>query len=124
METPVTVEEFIAKLFDTLNLPDFMRDEEELRRLWSEPDTRKNLLNKLNDRGFSKENLVNLKSIIEAEESDLFDVLQYISFAKAPITREDRVLSAKSNIYNLVNDNQRIFIDFLLDNYVRMEKKS
>jgi len=116
---PVTVEQFISKLFDTLKLPEFMKSEEEIRRLWSNPITRLELLKSLDDHGFSKDNLIQLKSIIDANNSDLFDVLEYVSFANSPMTREDRVSSAKSNIYNFVNDKQRDFIDFILRNYIK-----
>ena len=115
----VTVEQFISKLFDTLKLPEFMKSEEELRRLWSNPITRLELLKSLDDHGFSKDDLIQLKSIIDANNSDLFDVLEYVSFANSPMTREDRVSSAKSNIYNFVNDKQRDFIDFILRNYIK-----
>ena len=77
------------------------------------------LLKSLDDHGFSKEDLIQLKSIIDANNSDLFDVLEYVSFANSPMTREDRVSSAKSNIYNFVNDKQRDFIDFILRNYIK-----
>jgi type I site-specific restriction endonuclease len=57
----VTVEQFISKLFDTLKLPEFMKSEEELRRLWSNPITRLELLKSLDDHGFSKDDLIQLK---------------------------------------------------------------
>ena len=116
---PVTIEQFISKLFDTLKLPEFMKNEEELRKLWSNPTTRAELLKNLDGHGFSKEDLTQLKSVIDANDSDLFDVLQYVSFANPIITRENRVSSAKSNIYNFVNDKQREFIDFILRNYIK-----
>jgi len=116
---PVTVEQFISKLFDTLKLPEFMKSEEELRRLWSNPATRAELLKNLDGHGFSKEDLTQLKSVIDANDSDLFDVLQYVSFANPIVTREDRVSLANSNIYNFINDKQRDFIDFVLRNYIK-----
>ncbi len=116
---PVTVEQFISKLFDTLKLPEFMKSEEELRKLWSNPTTRAELLKNLDGHGFSKEDLTQLKSVIDANDSDLFDVLQYVSFANPVITREERVSSASSNIHNFVNDKQKDFIDFILRNYIK-----
>ena len=68
------------------------------------------LLKNLDDHSFSKEGLIQLKSIIDANNSDLFDVLQYVSFANSPMTREDRVSSAKSNIYNFVNDKKETLL--------------
>ena len=39
--------------------------------------------------------------MIDAEKSDLFDVLAYIAFALAPITREERVNTQRRNILAL-----------------------
>ena len=68
------------------------------------------LLKSLDDHSFSKEGLIQLKSIIDANNSDLFDVLEYVSFANSPMTREDRVSSAKSNIYNFVNEKKETLL--------------
>ena len=51
-------------------------------------------------------------------DSDLFDVLEYISFAVPPRTRADRVLSSSSAIYQNLTDEQREFIEFVLERYV------
>ena len=67
------------------------KDEDELRALWSVPDTRKALLEGLGEKGFGDEQLAEISRMIDAEKSDLFDVLAYIAFALAPITREERV---------------------------------
>ena len=55
--------------------------EDELRRLWGAPDTRKALLAGLAGKGFGREPLAEMQKIIEAENSDLFDVLAYVAFA-------------------------------------------
>ena len=39
-----------------------------------------------------------IKQMIDAEKSDLYDVLAYIAFAMAPETREERVSVRKPNI--------------------------
>ena len=72
-------------------LPEFFKSEEELRKIWSNPMTRKALLEKLQMPDTAKTNLTTLQKLINAEKSDLFDVLEYISFAIKPITREERV---------------------------------
>ena len=113
---PISAEEFLENLFGTL--PDFYKNENELRKLWSNPITRKTLLNKLNESGYGKDELFTLQKLIDAEDSDIFDVLEYVSFAKKPITRELRVLQAKNNIYNELNIKQKEFIDFVLSKYI------
>jgi type I restriction enzyme R subunit len=90
-----------------------------LRKLWANPITRKELLVKLEQHGCAKEDLVKLQEMIDAQNCDLFDVLEYISYAKKPITRAERVSNAQGNIYTFLNERQREFIAFILRNYVQ-----
>ena len=115
---PVSAEEFIKKLFNTIVVPSFFKNEDELRRIWSSPITRNELLKKLEDNGFSKQDLKSVQSLIDAENSDLFDVLEYIAYSKKPISRETRVAKAEDKIYSNLSDKQREFIDFVLSRYV------
>jgi len=52
---PISAEEFLQSMFGSL--PDFFKNEDELRTIWSEPDTRKKLLLELNEKGFTKSQL-------------------------------------------------------------------
>ncbi len=114
---PISAQEFLEKLFG--KLPDFFKDETELRQIWSNPVTRKTLLEKLSEAGFDKDALKNLKKLINAEKSDLFDVLEYVFNSDfKPITREERVTRAKATIFALLNDKQKEFIDFVLNKYI------
>jgi type I restriction enzyme R subunit len=113
---PISVEEFLHNLYGTL--PDFFKSEEELRELWSNPMTRKTLLERLEDAGYGKEVLTTLQKLIDAEKSDLFDVLEYISFALKPITREQRVANAQHKMFALLNDKQKAFLEFVLSKYI------
>tara|TARA_B100000989_G_scaffold298761_1_gene289669 strand:- start:2204 stop:4531 length:2328 start_codon:yes stop_codon:yes gene_type:complete len=115
---PVSAEEFIIKLFNTIELPNFFKDEEELRKIWSSPITRNELLKKLEDNGFSKQDLKAIQNIIDADNSDLFDVLECIAYQKKPITRESRVAQAEETIHSNLSDKQKEFIDFILSRYV------
>ena len=114
----VTAEVFIKKLFNTITLPSILKSEEELRKLWSSPITRNELLKKLEDNGFTKQDLKSIQSLIEADDSDIFDVLEHIAYSKKPIQRATRVANAESEIYKDLNDNQKEFIDFVLGKYV------
>lgn len=114
---PISSEEFIKKLFNTIKLPSFFNSEEELRKIWSSPITRKELLNKLEQNGFSKQDLKSIQSLIEAEDSDLFDVLERIAYSKQPISRIERVTKAEDKIHANLNDRQKEFIDFVLERY-------
>jgi type I restriction enzyme R subunit len=114
---PLTAEQFMEKLFG--KLPDFFKDEEQLRAIWSKPDTRKALLEKLAEAGFGKEQLQIMQSLINAEKSDLFDVLEYVSYAVQPITREVRVAKAQSDIFSALSNEQKQFIEFVLSKYIQ-----
>ncbi len=114
---PISAEEFLNNLFG--ELPNFFKSEEELRTLWSNPMTRKTLLEKLDEAGFGKEELNTLKKLIDAEKSDLFDVLEYVFNSDIkPITREERVTRAEATIFALLNDKQKEFIEFVLSKYI------
>lgn len=114
---PITSEEFLNNLFGAL--PDFFKSEEELRTIWSNPMTRKTLLEKLDEAGFGKDELSSLQKLIDAEKSDLFDVLEYVFNSEIkPITREARVAAAQATIFALLNDKQKEFIEFVLAKYI------
>ena len=115
--TPMSAAQFLENLYGVL--PEFVKDEDELRTLWSSPDTRKALLAGLADKGFSKEPLLEMQKAIEAENSDLFDVLAYVAFAAAPETRAQRADQAKAEAHQHFNDQQQAFIHFVLSQYVK-----
>ena len=114
---PISAQEFLESLFG--ELPKLFKSEAELRKIWSKPDTRKTLLEKLDDAGFGKEELTTLQKLINAEKSDLFDVLEYVFDSDIkPITREERATRAKATIFALLNDKQKEFIEFVLSKYI------
>ena len=114
--TPMSAQQFMELLFG--KLPDFFKNEDELRTLWSEPDTRKKLLQGLADNGFGGEQLAEMQKIIDAEKSDIFDVLAHVAYAMAPLTREERAVKAKVVISTRFNSKQQVFLDFVLSHYV------
>ena len=112
----VTVEQFLKNLYG--ELPSFYKDEADLRRIWSDPLTRSELLTKLGEQGFSLVDLGKIQELISATESDLYDVLAYISFAAPKKTREKRATGARRKVVMQFSDRTRDFIDFVLDHYV------
>jgi type I restriction enzyme R subunit len=114
---PMSLIEFIQSLYDTLSLPDFFKDEDELRSLWSSPATRQELLERLEGVGFSKKDLVEIQELIDAADSDLFDVLEYIRFALSPIRRSERSQLSIQRLPELT-PNQESFVSFLAEQYV------
>ncbi|MFA5167317.1 MAG: DEAD/DEAH box helicase family protein [Candidatus Omnitrophota bacterium] len=113
---PVSVEEFLHGLFGTL--PEFFKSEAELRKIWSNPITRKALLEKLYEAGYGADVLGSLQKLINAEKSDLFDVLEYVAFAIQPITREKRVAQAQERIFKELDNKAKEFLEFVLSKYI------
>jgi len=114
--TPMSAQQFLEMLFG--RLPDFFKDEAELRELWSDPETRRKLLGGLADAGFGRDQLAEMQRIIDAEKSDLFDVLAYVAWASPPLTREERAARAKVIISTRFSTKEQIFLDFVLSHYV------
>lgn len=52
--------------------------------------------------------------MINAEKSDMFDVLAYIAFALSPITREKRVDTRGAQIFSHYDHKLKAFLDFVL----------
>lgn len=114
---PMSASEFITKLFG--DLPGLFKDEEELRQLWGQPETRRSLLESLAEKGYGPNELGEIGRMIDAEKSDIYDVLAYIAYARAPITRQERVDGRKGGILSKYDDKLGTFIDFVLAQYVR-----
>jgi type I restriction enzyme R subunit len=114
--TPMSAQQFMELLFG--KLPAFFKNEDELRMLWSTPDTRKKLLEGLEEKGFGRDQLSEMQKIIDAEKSDLFDVLAHVAYAMAPLTREERAERAQVVIGQRFNSQQQAFLTFVLAHYV------
>ncbi|MBN2128472.1 MAG: DEAD/DEAH box helicase family protein [Sedimentisphaerales bacterium] len=114
--TPMSAQQFMELLFG--RLPEFFRDEEELRTLWSAPDTRKRLLEGLAEKGFGCEQLAEMQKIIDAEKSDIFDVLAHVAYAVPPVTREVRAAHARVYVNSRFSAKQQAFLGFVLQHYV------
>ena len=114
---PMSAAQFVEKLFGAL--PEFFKNEDELRALWSEPATRKGLLARLEEQGYGEETLEHVAALINAEKSDLYDVLAYIAFALHPISRDERVTVRRPMIMQHYDDKLQAFLDFVLAEYVR-----
>jgi type I restriction enzyme R subunit len=114
--TPMSAQQFMESLFG--KLPEFFKDEDELREIWSSPETRRSLLDGLAEQGFGDEQLAEMQKIIDAEKSDIFDVLSYVAYASPPLTREFRACHARKIIHGLFGAKQQAFLDFVLSHYI------
>jgi type I restriction enzyme, R subunit len=116
--TPMSAQQFMEMLFG--KLPEFFTSEDELRAIWSAPETRAKLLTGLAEKGFGAAQLAEMQEIINAEKSDLFDVLAYVANTRAPVTREERASRARPAITTHFSYRQQEFLDFVLAQYVRV----
>jgi len=116
--TPMSAQQFMELLFG--RLPEFFKNEDELRGLWSRPDTRRKLLEGLAEKGFGHDQLAEMQRIIDAEKSDLFDVLAHVAYAMPPLTREERAGKARTLITQHFNNKLQLFLDFVLAHYVEV----
>ena len=115
---PVSLEEFIGLLFNTLTLPEYFSSEEQLRMIWADPTTRKALLGRLSEAGFPETDLLEIQKLITAEDSDLIDVLEWVAYATPPISREERATSTRPQLQAALSPQQTEFIEFVLARYV------
>ena len=113
---PISANQFLESLFGTL--PEFFKDEDELRKIWSKPDTRRALLRSLEGKGFDRTQLAEIQRALAAEQSDLYDVLAYIAFALPRATRQERADRARPSIQATFPEKQQAFLDFVLSQYV------
>ena len=113
---PISAEEFMQNLYGSL--PQFFNTEAELRKIWADPVTRKLFLEKLEKAGYSHSVLSELQKLVNAEDSDLFDVLGYVAYNITPISREERVAKAKSQMFMPLNSKKKLFLDFVLSKYI------
>lgn len=116
--TPMSAQEFMENLFG--KLPEFFKDENELRTIWSTPDTRWQLLEGLSEKGFGRPQLLEMQRIIEAEQSDIFDVLAHVAYAMEPLTRQERADRAMAVISTIFKPKHQVFLDFVLSHYVAL----
>ena len=61
-----------------------------------------------------------MQRIIDAENSDVFDVLAHVAYALAPLTREERAVRARAEISGRFDSKQRTFLEFVLAQYVKV----
>lgn len=113
----ISIEEFIQKLFG--KLPSFFNGPEDLRKQWEHPDTRRALLNQLEQEGFHEEKLQKMQFVMGREDCDLLDVLEYLAYETTPIEREKRVELVRQDYYKQQTKAQKEFIDFLIAQYLR-----
>lgn len=113
---PMSSSEFIQSIFGVT--PSLFKDEEHLREIWSNPETRKKLMEQLSESGFTTEHIEQAKKLISAEHSDVYDVLSYIAYTTPVSTREERALMAADMLIDEYEEDEKLFLKFVLGEYV------
>jgi type I restriction enzyme, R subunit len=114
---PMSSAQFMAALFGVV--PEFFKNEDELREIWSNPETRKKLLEGLADKGFGKSQLAEMQKMIDAENSDIYDVLANVAYCLTPLTRTERASAAQLKIHQSFEDKEEGFLAFVLGQYIK-----
>jgi type I restriction enzyme R subunit len=114
---PISAPEFLENLFGTL--PELFKSEQDLKILWSKPNTRKKLLAALSEKGFAETQLQTFQKALCAENSDLYDILAYIAFHAAMLERTTRATQARLHL-NRYTVEEQVFLDFVLNQYVEL----
>ena len=114
---PLTAEQYLLSLVG--KLPALYQSEEQLRTLRSDPKTREDLLGELRKIGLDEEHFSLLQAMFEAPESDLFDVLTYLSYGEEMKTRTERVgrVLEQSLMKKFENLSAKTFLEYLLAYY-------
>ena len=113
----ITAQEFMEELFGDLGT--LVASEDELRRVWSDPQRREALMQRLLEMGYDHERLEDMRRLIDAPNSDIFDVLAYVRFSLPPHSRLQRVQTAKKTGLGGYEREMHAFLEFVLDSYQR-----
>lgn len=113
---PVSAEEFLDAMFG--KLPEYYSSIEELQEKWANPTSREELLDMMDEAGYGKDVLIQIRSLIDADDSDLLDVLEYISFNIEPIKRTERVMKV-ADFKAALQQQERDFIEYLSSLYIK-----
>lgn len=113
---PVSAADFLQGMFG--EMPNFFGSAEELQEKWSNPNTREELLAKMNEAGYGKEVLKQVRTLIDAEDSDLLDVLEYVAYSTEPISRDERA-NRTIGFRAALSTQERDFVDYIVNLYIK-----
>lgn len=111
----ITAQEFMDQLFGDLG--SLVSSADELRQIWSDPDRRTSFIGRLGEMGYDRERLDDMRRLIDAPNSDIFDVLAYVRFTLAPLSRSQRVEVAKETGLSGYEEEMRAFLAYILQAY-------
>lgn len=113
--TPITAQQFMEQLFG--DLQGLVESEEQLRAIWSDPDQRTAFIERLAEMDYDGDRLDDMRRLIDAPDSDIFDVLAYVRFTLAPLARRERADRARETGLSGYEPEMREFLDYILQAY-------
>jgi type I restriction enzyme R subunit len=113
----LTIEEYIKRLFGML--PTFLDGEEDLRERWSQPESRRQLLEVLEESGFPEDKLEMTRRFLELEQCDMLDVLAFLAYNTTPIERQKRAEILQARAMQEYSKAQMDFVNYIMQLYVR-----
>ena len=113
----LTIEEYIKRLFGML--PTFLDGEEDLRERWSQPESRQQLLNVLEESGFPEDKLEMTRRFLELEQCDMLDVLAFLAYNTTPMERQRRAEILQAQAIKQYSKAQQDFVNYIMQLYVR-----
>ena len=113
----ITAQEFMQQLFGDLD--GLVANEDELRAIWSDPDRRELFMQRLADMGYDAGRMDDMRRLIDAPNSDIFDVLAYVRFTLSPLARSQRVQAALATGLSGYEREMKAFLEYVLGNYER-----
>ncbi|MEI6533348.1 MAG: DEAD/DEAH box helicase family protein [Candidatus Roizmanbacteria bacterium] len=114
---PLSASEFIQNLYEDIS--SIIPSLEQLIYIWSDPNSRTVFLQKLKSKGYGKDQLKIIQELIKAQDSDMYDVIAYVTFGIVPVSRTERITNAKKLLLkNHYTDAQQLFIEYVLSQYI------
>lgn len=111
----ISATQFLERLLG--DLTGLVANEDQLRNIWSNPDNREKLLGQLSDRGYDQDRLDDIRRLVDAPDSDLFDVLSYVLYTREPMRRSERAEHARSKSTQIENAHLRELLMSILKAY-------
>ena len=111
----ISAKELLNRLFG--DLKGMIADEDQLRATWSDPDNRVRFLQRLEEHGYDRDRLNDIRLLVDAPASDLFDVLGYVMFANPPRTRRARADDVRDRSLQAFDDELRDLLLGILHAY-------
>jgi type I restriction enzyme R subunit len=112
----ITIEEYVKRLFG--ELPKFLDGADDLRERWANPETRKQLLDLLEQSGFPEEKLNLVRRFLNKEDCDMLDVLSYLAYNTTTLDRQRRADILRAEMQKTATKSQQDFANFILKLYV------